>query len=113
MSLQPHWGIIFQTYAVVLIPCLNLFQMGVNQLSLLVERLENIFKTVNPDSDNLNVHGPEIRNLILLAATEAEAQMKGVLKANNYTTNKKHWNTNDFARLKAPLKLDNYSLNRI
>lgn len=84
--------------------------LAINQLILLVERLQQIFRVVHPDENNLSIYGPEIRNLIILAATEVEAQMKGIMSANNYMHSSRYSTTADYWKLKSPLKLESYSI---
>lgn len=55
---------------------------GVTQLGLLLDNLKTIFKTIQPVNENLPTFGYEIRNLLVLACTEVEAQLKGIYKAN-------------------------------
>ena len=78
------------------------------QLTLLVRRLETICQTVQPSAKTLQVYGHEIRNLLILAATEAEMHWRGILKANGSTVTKP--NTNQFVKLCPALKLDGYEV---
>ena len=79
-----------------------------HQLGLLHESLREIFTYVQPDPRQMDVFSHQIRNLILLAATEFEAQCIGILEANNVTPQGRHFNTNDYVRLKPVLRLDQY-----
>ena len=87
----------------------NYFVSGINQLSILVESLNEIFKTIHPCVENMKAFGQNIRNLLILSCTEVEAQLKGILKENSLIQ-KKNYTTNDFVKLKSVLKLDNYSI---
>ena len=78
------------------------------QLTLLVRRLETICQTVQPAATTLQVYGHEIRNLLILAATEAEMHWRGILKVNGSTLLKP--NTNQFVKLGPALKLDQYEV---
>lgn len=78
------------------------------QLILLVRRLEAICQTVQPSERTLGVYGHEIRNLLILAATEAEMHWRGILKANGSAVAKP--NSNQFVKLAGPLKLADYEV---
>jgi hypothetical protein len=41
--------------------------------SVLARQLDRIFQTIHPTERNMKVYGHDIRNLLFLAATEAEA----------------------------------------
>jgi hypothetical protein len=79
-----------------------------SQLTLLVRRLEQICQTVQPAASTLQVYGHEIRNLLILASTEAEMHLRGILKANGSQITKP--NSNQYVKLVAPLKLDDYTV---
>lgn len=74
------------------------------QLYALIDQLQQICRVVHPDGDNLKAFGHEIRNLIILAATEVEAQWKRVLEANGV----KGVHTPDYVKLSAPMKLPEF-----
>lgn len=57
---------------------------SLNQLSIIVGNINNIFHSVEPDTNNMTVYGHLIRNTLLLAAMEFESECKGVLTANGY-----------------------------
>ncbi len=81
------------------------------QLAALADRLRSCFQVVDPVSNNFNVHGSEFRNILLLAATEVEAQWKGVLRANHYTLqSKRPWKTIDYVKLEPALRLADYAI---
>jgi hypothetical protein len=79
-----------------------------NQLTLLVRRLEIICQTVQPSPQTLDVYGHEIRNLLILAATEAEMHWRGILSANRPSIQK--FNSNEYVKLIGPLKLRDYQV---
>lgn len=84
---------------------------SVQQLSILINRIENIFKSVNPCEANLFVFGHEIRNVLILACTEVESQLKGILISNDiYPLNKKEYTTKDYVKLLDHLKLKAYTI---
>jgi hypothetical protein len=76
------------------------------QLAALKLQLEAILRVVHPVEDNLDVYGHEIRNLLMLAATEVESQWKGVLIANGVRAQ----NTHDYVKLSEPMKLSEYEI---
>lgn len=85
---------------------LSLLESGHGQLHVLVEQLERIFRTVHPVPSNFGVFGHDIRNLLILAATEVEAHCKGVLVANGARGK----STEDYVKLLPAMKLDDYDI---
>jgi len=83
---------------------------GLGQLVTLVEQLSRLFRVIVPDKRNLKVYGHEIRNVILLACTEVEAQWRGVLAANHYGKPKGHFTRKDYVKISEPLKLSDYQV---
>ena len=79
-----------------------------SQLTSLTRRLQTVCQTVQPSEKNLDVYGHEIRNLLILAATEAETHWRGVLVKNGYVLSRP--NTNDYVKLIEPLKLLDYTI---
>ena len=82
------------------------------QIATLADRLRVCFQVVGPSEPNFGVFGSEFRNILLLAATEVEAQWKAILRANGYTAQSpnRRWNTNDYYRLEAALRLADYAI---
>lgn len=76
------------------------------QLVSLVRRLESICQVVEPNDTTLGAFGHEIRNLLILASTEVEAQWRAVLKANGVC--KENYTTNDYVKLNTAMKLNEY-----
>ena len=79
-----------------------------SQLTLLARKLETICQTVQPCEETLDVYGHEIRNLLILAATEAEMHWRGVLVANGSLAQR--FNSNEYFKLIEPLKLTEYAV---
>jgi hypothetical protein len=77
-----------------------------NQLILLTRQLEAVCRVVQPSPETMDVHGHEIRNLLILAATEAEMHWRGVLVANGNL--KKAYTTKDYVKVAEPLRLSEY-----
>lgn len=85
---------------------------SLNQLSILVGNIKNIFHSVEPDTNNMTVYGHLIRNTLLLAAMEFENECKGVLTANGYVPSggPNRWSTADFVKVLQPLRLTEYEV---
>ena len=81
---------------------------SLNQVRSLVGMLDAIFQAVHPVGDDLACFGGAIRNLIILACTECEAQWRGVLEANGCKPTRP--NTIDYVKLVPALKLDEYEV---
>jgi hypothetical protein len=78
------------------------------QLEALVGSIEAICRVVHPTPATLPVYGHEIRNLLILAATEVEMHMRAILADNGVVSDRP--STTDFVKLAAPMRLDNYSV---
>jgi hypothetical protein len=79
-------------------------------LRILLDKLEELFQTVEPDSANAAVYGHRIRELLLLACMEVESSWKAVLEENGYTNTSRRFTTNDYVKLLGPMMLDSYHL---
>lgn len=82
------------------------------QIAVLADRLRTCFQVVSPSERNFEAFGGEFRNILLLAATEVEAQWKAILRANGYAAQDPNprWNTKDYYRLEAALRLTDYAI---
>jgi hypothetical protein len=78
------------------------------QLAVLTRSLDEICQTIHPEGPNLDVFGHDIRNLLILACTEAEAHWRGVLVANGQVLERP--NTVDYVKLAEPLRLREYAV---
>jgi hypothetical protein len=80
-----------------------------SQLTSLTRRLGTICQTVQPtEKKTLDVaYGHEIRNLLILAATEAEMHWRGILTANGRSAAP---NSNEYLKLVDPLRLLDYEI---
>jgi hypothetical protein len=78
------------------------------QLTALARQLDRICQTGQPEGQNLDAYGHDIRNLLILACTEAEDHWRGVLVANGITH--KRLSTKDYVKLREPTKLDQYAV---
>ena len=79
-----------------------------SQLVSLMRKLETICQTVHPSKKTLDVYGHEIRNLLILAATEAEMHWRGILIANGQAA--RQFKSFDYVKLVDPLKLQDYAI---
>ena len=77
-----------------------------SQLVALVRQLQAIARVVQPTEQTMAAFGHEIRNLLILAATEVEMHWRGVLKANG--GKKERLNTKDYVRLAGAMRLPEY-----
>ncbi len=82
--------------------------LGVGQATALMRRLQSICQTVHPCPETLGTYGHEIRNLLILAATEVEAHWRGVLVANGKQQDR--YRTNDYVRLVPVMRLSEYAV---
>jgi hypothetical protein len=78
------------------------------QLLALTAQLARICQTVHPTAATLDVFGHEIRNLIILACTEAEAHWRNVLIANGMK--KREFNVERYAALGPAMRLAEYAV---
>ncbi len=78
------------------------------QLVSLMRTLERICQTVHPTKDTFGAYGHDIRNLLILACTEVETHWRAVLVANGVS--KQRFDTNDYVKLAAPMKLTEYAV---
>jgi hypothetical protein len=68
------------------------------------EHLEEVFRYIEPVSENLVAHGNKIREMLILACTDVEANWRAVLD-NNVETPKVRYTTLDYIKVKEPLRL--------
>lgn len=78
--------------------------ISTGQLHALIQELQQICRVVHPVKANFDAYGHEIRNIIIIACTEVEAQCKNILKANG----KKGESTKEYVKLSLPMKLGDY-----
>jgi hypothetical protein len=75
--------------------------------------MREVFRFVEPRAENLHVFGHEIRQLLVLACNEVEAQCKAVLRANGYAPRAangglRRLTMRDYFRVSQPLRLDEW-----
>ena len=81
--------------------------------STLVDELDDILKTVEPVAENFGAYGNRIRNLLILACTECENQMRAVLRENGLAgggPTKDRYTTKHFVKLQNPMRLGEYGV---
>lgn len=86
----------------------NVIAVARGQLTALTRQLEHICRTVHPSKETFEVFGHDIRNLLILACTEVESHLRGILVANGMS--KKSFSIRDYIRLVEPMKLDEYGV---
>lgn len=86
----------------------NKFISDFNQLQILIELIEKVFKYISPVQKNMETFGNELRNIIILACTEVESLWKDTLLSNNYANKK--LTTKDYVKLLSILKLNEYKI---
>lgn len=84
----------------------NTKTISTGQLDALIQELKNICRVIHPVPENFNAYGHEIRNLLIIACTEVEAQWKSILKANNAKAKTRF----EYAKLSDALKLREYKV---
>lgn len=78
-------------------------------LRLLIERLDDIFLYIEPDTAGLNTYSHKTRELLILACTEVENSWKSYInKAGATPINGRVFNTNDYVKLADKLYLKDY-----
>lgn len=86
----------------------NIRTTSTGQLHALIQELQRICRVVHPIEHNFYAYGHEIRNIIVIACTEVEAQWKNILAANGYKKAKGDLNRTDYVKLSLPMRLPEY-----
>jgi hypothetical protein len=87
------------------------FAQASEQEDILLQDLRDITRVIAPDLATHAAYGSRIRNLLIMACTEIEAQWRGILTANGYPTpSSGRFNTVDYVKLCRPLRLADYAL---
>ena len=79
-------------------------------LLLILERLNELLLYVEPDPSTLATHGHKQRELLLLAATEVEAQWRWFLEHAGLTSLGRGFSTNDYVKLGPALFLSDFDV---
>ncbi len=95
-------------------PGSHLYQTAIaqasSQLHFLVDWLERIFMVVQPGPESERAFGHEIRNLLIIACTEVEAQWTSILRANGAVAVAGRFSTQDYVKLLPVMRLHEYSV---
>lgn len=86
----------------------DLMASTLNQVRSLVGMLDPIFQAVHPVQANMTCYGSSIRNLLILACTECEAQWRGVLASNGIAPARP--STADYVKLAPAMRLSEYAV---
>lgn len=86
----------------------DLIAQSLGQVRSLVGMLDAIFQAVHPDTVNMKCFGGGIRNVLILACMECEAQWRGVLTANGYSATQ--LTTKDYVKTSPALRLNEYAV---
>lgn len=80
-------------------------------LIILIDKLEEILLFIEPSNTNLLVYGHKTRELLILAATEAENAWKDFLRSSTGALpSNGHFNTNYYVKLAEPLYLAEFQV---
>lgn len=83
------------------------FYSAAAEALVLFDKLNAVFRIVEPHPSNEDCYGHETRQLLILACTEVENAMRSVLQVNGYTGGAR-LSTNDYVKLLLPMQLDRY-----
>jgi len=86
----------------------NMLASAQGQAAVLALELSRICRSIHPAEKNFEAFGHDIRNLLILSATEAEMHFRSVLTANG--SKKKRPTICDYAVLGPVMKLDEYAV---
>lgn len=78
--------------------------ISTGQLDALIQELKRICRVIHPVPANFQAYGHEIRNLLIIACTEVEAQWKSIMKANHAKAESRF----DYVKLSDAMKLREY-----
>ncbi|UVK81288.1 hypothetical protein LOY46_17115 [Pseudomonas sichuanensis] len=72
---------------------------AVRNASELFDEFSDCFRYLEPNTDNYKAYSNRMRELLILACTEIEANFSGVLEVNGIRPARSYYNTGDFAKL--------------
>ena len=81
---------------------------SLSELSLLLFRLAEVCRVVEPVGSNLETTGPAISETLVLACVAVENHMRLILERNNFLQDR--YNTADFVKINLPWKLADYEI---
>lgn len=82
--------------------------VALGQLNVLTRQLDNICQTTHPTEKTFDTYGHAIRNLLILASTEVEMHLRGILVENGFIKN--NYNTLDYFKLRDVMRLNEFSV---
>jgi hypothetical protein len=86
-------------------------RLGFQSVGLLLDRLRAIFRTVQPEEANRRAYGHQMRELLMLAATDVESSWRAILRENQLDPpGPKRWTTREYVRILSPLRLETWSV---
>jgi len=85
-------------------------RMAEQALRLLLERLDELFLYIEPDTHGLQAFSHKTRELLILACTELENSWKAYMRTAGVTPTGSDFTTRDYVRLLNPLYLDEYEI---
>lgn len=89
----------------------NSFISAINSTNALLDHFRRVTRAIEPHPSNQSAFGQELRQLLILTATEVERAWKGVLLANNFTPPENgYFKTTHYVRLLEPLRLKEFEL---
>lgn len=88
------------------------FYSDLRQFNILQKNLEQVFNFIEPNEQNKQVYGLELRNIILLSSMEVEVHWQNLMKNNGYKKNrlttKDYFKLNEFINFKFEFKISNH-----
>src|SRR5207245_250351 len=85
-------------------------RMAEQALRLLLDRLDELFLYIEPDTHGLQSYSHKTRELLILACTELENNWKAYMRIAGMTPTGSDFTTKDYLRLLKPLYLDEYEI---
>ena len=102
-------GLLFQNHINHALGVTDSERLSADQaLGLLIEKLYDLFLYIEPTQTGLAAYGHKTRELLILAATEAENAWRRYAAQGGILAQGGRYTTNDYVRLKAPLFLGEY-----
>lgn len=92
----------------LLVPNLKVLTQSAITIDVLIKKLQELFFTVEPATQNLTTFGHKMREILLLACMEVETSWAGILKEHGYV--QARYTTNDYVKLLEPMCLSDYEV---
>lgn len=90
---------------------IHAFTGSLASANVIMDRFRRVLRTIEPVPGNRAAFGHELRQLLILAATEVESAWRSILVANQYAGGSNgRYSTNDYSRLRDPLKLPDWTV---